>query len=42
MTNLLKTIVKDIDDVAQATSNGLGVNQNGISLDGRGIFRSEH
>lgn len=39
--NLLKTIVKDIEDVAQATSNGLGANQNSISLDGRGIFRSE-
>jgi hypothetical protein len=32
----LKTIVKDIEDVAQATSNGLGANQNSISLAGGG------
>lgn len=34
--SLLKTIVKDIEDVAQATSNGLGANQNSISLAGGG------
>ena len=30
--SLLKTIVRDIEDVAQATSNGLGENRNNISL----------
>ena len=30
--SLLKTIVKDIEDVAQANSNGLGANRNNISL----------
>ena len=34
--SLLKTIVKDIEDVAQATSNGLGSNQNKNSLSGVG------
>ena len=34
--SLLKTIVKDIEDVAQATSNGLGANQNSNSLAGGG------
>ena len=30
--SLLKTIVKGIEDVAQATSNGIGENWNNISL----------
>ena len=34
--SLLKNIVKDIEDVAQATFNGLGENQNNSSLAGRG------
>ena len=34
--SLLKTIVKDIEDVAQATFNGLGSNQNRNSLAGAG------
>ncbi|GLJ54616.1 hypothetical protein SUGI_1173340 [Cryptomeria japonica] len=34
--SLLKTIVKDIEDVACATSNGLGANQNNVGLAGGG------